>query len=58
MGQVLGTIGDMGLKNSMLHFEMYSNKAFGPLTNKSNMPYQRRSDLIDPTPYLNQWKKH
>jgi hypothetical protein len=36
----------------MLHFEMYDNSATGPLTNRRNPPFQRRSDLIDPTPYL------
>lgn len=52
-GQVIAYVGKLqGLANSMLHFEMYSGKGVGPLTNKSNKPYQRRSDLLDPTPYL------
>jgi len=42
-----------GYKRTMLHFEMYSKKATGPLTNKQNPPYKRRSDLIDPTQFLN-----
>lgn len=49
----------------MLHFEMYQGNATGPLTQRWNkrkydyVPsanYQRRADLMDPTPYLDQWK--
>ena len=36
----------------MLHFEMYDNSATGRLTDRHNPPYQRRADLMDPTPYL------
>ena len=50
-GQLIGSVG--GLK--MLHFEMYSGSETGGLTVRSNPPYQRRSDLIDPTPYLDAW---
>jgi murein DD-endopeptidase MepM/ murein hydrolase activator NlpD len=52
-GQLLGYISDLGLNVSMLHFEMYSGTSTGPLTNKSNPPYKRRNDLIDPTNFLN-----
>ncbi|GJD72340.1 M23 family metallopeptidase [Methylobacterium goesingense] len=56
-GDLIGYIGKLkGLNMSMLHFEMYSNIATGPLTNRANKPYQRRSDLIDPTSYLKVWK--
>jgi len=52
-GQVIAYVGKLqGLTNSMLHFEMYSGKGAGPLTNTSVKPYKRRSDLLDPTPYL------
>jgi len=37
---------------SMLHLELYSGKVTGPLTNPSNKPYLRRSDLIEPTSIL------
>jgi murein DD-endopeptidase MepM/ murein hydrolase activator NlpD len=54
-GQVLGKISKLtGIANSMIHFEMFSNTATGELTNKSS-PYNRRSDLIDPTPFLDAW---
>ena len=53
-------IGNTGLMRtpefdaSMLHFEIYSNKASGALTNSSK-PYYRRSDLLDCTPHLMKW---
>ena len=57
-GGQIATVGKMvfpsGTVLQMLHFEMYSGKASGPLTNRTNPPYQRRSDLIDPTQTLNQ----
>jgi hypothetical protein len=48
----------------MLHLEMYKGTATGPFSQKSNdsnydyVPaanYERRSDLLDPTPYLDEW---
>ncbi|MBW2523346.1 MAG: M23 family metallopeptidase [Deltaproteobacteria bacterium] len=47
-------IGDVG-KLKMLHFEMYSGAKTGALTVRGNKPYQRRSDLINPTAYLDAW---
>ena len=52
-GQLLGQVGKLqGLKSSMLHLEMYSSnkspKVEG-LTLRGKPPYQRRSDLMDPT---------
>jgi murein DD-endopeptidase MepM/ murein hydrolase activator NlpD len=53
-GQLIGTVAKMpGYKQTMLHFEMYSGDATGPLTDRANLPYMRRSDLIDPTHFLN-----
>lgn len=53
-GQLIAYVGRM-YQDSMLHFEMYSGAAQGPLTQRNNPPYQRRDDLIDPTPHLDQW---
>lgn len=49
----------------MLHFEMFQDaKRLGDLTNRSHKTkylyvpqanYERRSDLLDPTPFLNAW---
>ena len=56
-GQIIGRVGkiDGGIQ-SMLHFEMYTGKETGPLTNKKNPPFQRRLDLMDPTDFLNKVK--
>lgn len=51
-GQTIGTIKNLKLDDSMLHFEMYSGTATGPLTNTANPPYMRRSDLLNPTNFL------
>jgi len=52
-GDLIGYIGELrGLNMSMLHLELYSGTATGPLTVRGNPPYQRRSDLIDPTNIL------
>lgn len=57
MGQRLGYIGvvNSGCCRPMLHFELYSGKRKGALSQKGNR-YQRRSDLMDPTPYLLRWQ--
>ena len=52
-GQQIGVVGDLiGLSLSMVHLEMYSGTGSGPLTVPSNPPFMRRSDLIDPTTFL------
>ena len=63
-GQVIAKIG-VQCGGSMLHFEMFKNASrLDVLTDKSHdtkysyVPqgnYERRSDLLDPTPYLNAW---
>jgi murein DD-endopeptidase MepM/ murein hydrolase activator NlpD len=53
-GEVIAYVGKMFV-SSMLHFEMYQGTATGPLTQRSSPPYQRRSDLLDPMPYLDSW---
>jgi murein DD-endopeptidase MepM/ murein hydrolase activator NlpD len=47
-GDVVGYVGLLDYGASMLHFELYSGKAKGPLTNGSS-PYNRRSDLVNPS---------
>lgn len=53
-GQTIAFVGKMFV-DSMLHLEMYKGTEKGPLTRKDILPYKRRKDLIDLTPYLNQW---
>jgi murein DD-endopeptidase MepM/ murein hydrolase activator NlpD len=56
-GQKIGTVGELrGLNMSMLHLELYSGDKTGPLTDRGNQPYMRRTDLIDPTPILDEAK--
>lgn len=59
MGDRIGYIGKVNSNccRPMLHFELYSGDKTGALTNRSNgTRYQRRKDLMDPTPYLLKWE--
>gem|GEM_PF-4450223 len=56
-GQGIAYVGRLvGLTQDMLHFERFTGKAQGPLTLRDNYPYQRRSDLVNPTQDLLAWK--
>lgn len=68
IGQPIAKVGlliGINVPSAMLHLEMYSGKASGSLSLKSaegsarrrdGVPFMRRADLIDPTPFLNDWK--
>lgn len=57
-GQLVAYVGFLdSLKKSMLHFELYEGTAKGPLTVRSNLPYQRRKDLKNPTSLMDQLAK-
>jgi murein DD-endopeptidase MepM/ murein hydrolase activator NlpD len=58
-GQVIAHVGKMFV-DSMLHLELYGGSVDGPLTVRSNTPYQRRADLLDPTSLLDRlaWLLH
>ena len=58
MGDRLGYIGvvNSGCCRPMLHFELYSGKKSGSLSQPKANRFQRRSDLMDPTPYLLKWQ--
>jgi murein DD-endopeptidase MepM/ murein hydrolase activator NlpD len=56
-GQIIAYVGQMYCCRPMLHFEMFSGKSKGTLTDTSRPPYYRRSDLINPTTQLLDWKK-
>ena len=55
-GQVIAYVGELvfksGNKMSMLHLEAYKGTDEGALTVRDLKPYQRRSDLFDPTELL------
>ena len=66
----VGVLKKIKVPSNMLHLEVYESSTdprIESLTNTSNSPYQRRRDLVDPTPYVdkmqfepydpNQWKK-
>ena len=66
-GQPIAKVGKLAsISNSMLHLELYDKSAQGALTVRNaqtrrtaqGIPFMRRSDLIDPTPKLNQWKNN
>ena len=56
-GEIIGEIVAVNnqSRSQMLHFEMFDNIVSGSLSNPSNQPYQRRSDVIDPLPFLRAW---
>ena len=65
VGQRIAKVGHLvGIKvpSDMLHLELYKGTMSGDLTVYSGgakradgVPFQRRADLLDPTPYLNRW---
>jgi murein DD-endopeptidase MepM/ murein hydrolase activator NlpD len=51
-GAVIAKVGQMQ-SSAMLHFELYSGSGTGALTQRNSpLRYQRRSDLVDPTAFL------
>lgn len=58
-GQKIGTIGKLTcFSQGMLHFELFSGAARGPLTNRNDpRGFQRRSDLLNPTKYMQQLER-
>lgn len=67
LGEKIAKVGILkGSKSSMLHMEMYAGTGKGPLTTRGKdsakradgVPFKRRADLLDPTPFLNAWKKN
>ena len=51
-GQLIGHLGVLNDKTSMLHFELYQGNVSGPYTDRGNPPFMRRKDLMDPTQLL------
>jgi murein DD-endopeptidase MepM/ murein hydrolase activator NlpD len=58
-GKEVGYIGrvNSGCCVPMLHFELFKGTGIGSLTRYRLPPYDRRSDIMDPTDYLRQWEK-
>jgi murein DD-endopeptidase MepM/ murein hydrolase activator NlpD len=59
-GMVIGRIAELweNKKSNMLHFEMYSKNARGPLTQKKANIFERRSDVMNPEPFLNCFRRN
>lgn len=57
-GEPVAKVGLMTSGSHMLHFEMYSNGNDHSGLRSNRGPYQRRRDIIDPAPYLDQWVHH
>lgn len=67
-GQIIARVGRLvgiDVPSAMLHLEMYAGTAEGPLSvrepamsarSPDGVPFMRRRDLMDPTPYLNAWR--
>ncbi len=67
-GQKIARVGHLvgiTVPSDMLHFELFGKKAEGPLTvpvgqskkRADGVPFLRRKDLLDPTPFLDKWSK-
>lgn len=58
-GQTIGYIAKVnsGCCEPMLHFEMYTGKLRGALSQRNGTKYQRRKDLMDPSAILTQLEK-
>jgi hypothetical protein len=52
-GQLIAHVGKMqAVAQAMLHLEIYSGTGQGPLTDKTRPGFERRTDLEDPTAFL------
>jgi murein DD-endopeptidase MepM/ murein hydrolase activator NlpD len=65
IGQLYKNLGSVKFENTMVHFELYTNKTIGAFTNQlnkddyinnidndPNQPFYRRNDLENPTTFL------
>ena len=63
-GQAICKVGLMkgytasGPKGHMLHLEMYSKGSDHTALKTTKSPYERRADIIDPGPHLDEWVKN
>jgi len=56
-GEKIAEVGKLkGISKSMLHIEIYTDaKSSAALLDEHRLPYKRRADLANPTPYLDRW---
>jgi len=53
-GDVIAKVGKQP-GGTQLHLEMYGGYETGPYKQENNLPYKRRGDIMDPTPYVDAW---
>ncbi len=53
-GQMIAKVGKQP-GGTQLHLEMYSGDESGQFKQENNLPYKRRSDIMDPTSHLDSW---
>jgi murein DD-endopeptidase MepM/ murein hydrolase activator NlpD len=57
-GEPIAKVGRLASGSSMLHIEIYKKGNLHTPLRSTAMPYQRRSDVTDPAPYLDEWVKN
>ncbi|MCL9670315.1 M23 family metallopeptidase [Citrobacter sp. MNAZ 1397] len=57
-GQIIAKVGRLRGGSSMLHLEIYTNGASSTALTTTTGDYRWRSDVTDPTQYLNVWKNN
>lgn len=63
-GQPIAKVGLMkgfkagGARGHMLHLEMYAKGGDHSTLRSQRGPYQRRADIMNPAPFLDEWVKH
>ena len=54
-GQHIAKVGQLSGGSHMLHFEMYAHGSDHSTLRSSSGPYMRRSDIMNPAPFLDKW---
>ena len=55
MGELIAKVGKQP-GGTQLHLEMYDGTESGQFLQPGNLPYKRRGDIIDPTPFMDSWQ--
>lgn len=54
-GQMIAKVGKQP-GGTQLHLEMFRGDQTGEYLQENSLPFKRRADIIDPTPYLESWE--
>ena len=55
MGELIAKVGKQP-GGTQLHLEMYDGTESGQFLQPNNLPYKRRGDIMDPTPFMDAWQ--